>query len=99
MVVSLELAKKALRVDFDDDDVIIQTQIDTVSAAVRRYLRVDETAWGDEGAPKEVVGAVLLGVKSLYDDDAAELLSGLASSDSSNPLVAILCMMRRPTAF
>lgn len=98
-LVPLDFVKKALRVDHSDDDTVIRAYIETVSEAVFRYLRQDpkNPQLSETGLPKAVVGAVILGVKSLYDDDQVELLSGLAGSDPKNPLVGLLCMMRKPT--
>lgn len=97
-LVPLEFVKKALRVAHDDDDDVLEMHIASVTEAVLRYLRrLDVNEWTSGTVPNAVRSAILLGVKSLYDEDKAELLSGLASSDPKNPLVALLCMMRRPT--
>lgn len=98
-LVSLEFAKEALRVEHDDDDGLIQGYIDAVNEAVLRYLRVLNAAnpWTEQNAPKGVKQAIIIGVASLYDPDVPELLSGLGSSDPKNPMVGLLCMLRRPT--
>jgi len=98
-LVSLDLVKQVLRVDTDDDDAILDVHIETVTEAVLRFLRrrSDDDEWNEATVPRAVRGAILLGVGSLYDEDAAELISGLSNADPKNPLVALLCMQRRPT--
>jgi hypothetical protein len=105
-LISIEFAKKALRIaEYDgdgnlidqEDDDLVQAYIDATTEAVLRYLRGGEEGWTEETAPKAVKTAIVLGVQSLYQTDQAELLSGLGSSDPKNPLVALLCMLRKPT--
>lgn len=108
LFVSLAFVKQALRIaeyDVDgevlphDEDVVLTSYIESAQDAVLRYLRVpsDDMPWTDETVPPAVRASILLAVRSLYDDDQADLLAGLASSDPKNPLVSLLCMMRRPT--
>lgn len=108
-LVSLEFVKQAIRVaEYDgagtmlpnDDDDLVQGYIDAVTEAVLRYLRVlnaDPFPWNDTTVPKAVKQSIVLGVASLYDPEAPELLSGLGSSDPKNPIVGMLCMMRKQT--
>lgn len=105
-LISKEFAKEALRIaerdgngdiiEHEDDD-LIQAYIDATNEAVLRYLRGGEEGWTEESAPKAVKTAIVLGVSSLYDPSQGELLSGLGSSDPKNPMVALLCMLRKPT--
>lgn len=98
-LVSLPLVKQVLRVDTNDDDAILEIHIETVTDAVLRFVRrgAADVEWTESTVPRAVRGAILLGVGSLYDEDAAELISGLSNADPKNPLVALLCMQRRPT--
>jgi len=105
-LVSLDFVKRALRVaEYGDggevlpieDDALIQGYVDAVTEAVLRYLRARDNDWTEATLPKAVRLAIVLGVNSLYDTEQAELLSGLGSSDPKNPMVALLCMMRKPT--
>lgn len=106
-LVTLEFVKSALHIIERDasgevldheDDGLIQDYMNSVTEAVLRYLRVLETStWTESTAPKAVKLAIVMGVVSLYDPEAEPLLSGLAASDPKNPIVALLCMMRKPT--
>ncbi len=107
-LVTLEFVKAALHIIERDengvvldheDDGLIQGYIDSVEEAVLRYLRrlAVTPPWTEADAPKAVKQAIVLGVASLYDPEAPELLSGLGSSDPKNPLVGLLCMLRKPT--
>ncbi|WP_144223613.1 head-tail connector protein [Mesorhizobium amorphae] len=106
-LVTLEYVKSALHIIERDgngvvldheDDGLIQGYMKSVTEAVLRYLRALETStWTETTAPEAVKLAIVIGVKSLYDPEAQELLSGLAASDPKNPIVGLLCMMRKPT--
>lgn len=106
-LVTLEYIKSALHIIERDgngvvldheDDGLIQGYMESVTEAVLRYLRILETStWTETTAPKAVKLAITMGVMSLYNEDQTELLSGLAASDPKNALVALLCMMRKPT--
>lgn len=106
-LVSLAFVKQALRIaEYDadgtvlphDDDEVLAAYIEDVQEAVLRYLRVlGDNDWTGDSVPKAVRQSIVMGVKALYDPDQVDLLGGLASSDPKNPLVAMLCMMRRPT--
>ena len=108
VLVSLEAVKDALRIAVRDDngavlpheyDDLIEAYTLSVTDAVLRYLRKLENpdSWNENTVPAAVRLAIILGVNSLYDDESPELVSGLAASDPKNPLVALLCMMRKPT--
>lgn len=108
LLVSLAFTKRALRIaEFDDegdvleheDDDVLTSYIESAQDAVLRYLRIgaDDLEWDDETVPPAVRASILMGVKALYDPQQAALLTGLGSSDPKNPIVAMLCMMRKPT--
>ncbi|NVP55968.1 head-tail connector protein [Mycoplana rhizolycopersici] len=106
-LVSLDFVKQALRIaERDDegnildheDDGVLQAYIDTASEAVVRYLKEGANDdWDESTTPAAVRQAVVIAVQGLYDPDQVELLSGLGTSDPKNPIVALLCMMRKPT--
>jgi len=63
--------------------------------AVLDYLKLD--GWGADPVPPRVTAATLMVLGSLYDDrDEGKLLAGLASSDLTNPAVALLYRLRDP---
>lgn len=106
-LVSLDFVKQALRIaewDGDDnlldhdDDAVLTAYIETATEAVLRYLKdAADAAWTEETAPKAVKQSIVIAVQALYEPDKADLLSGLGTSDPKNPIVAMLCMMRKPT--
>lgn len=106
-LVSLDFVKKALRIaELDntgivlmhEDDALLASYIETAQEAVLRYLkdRADPD-WTEQSAPKAVSHAIVLAVQGFYDPDMHHLLSGLGTSDPKNPIVALLCMLRKPT--
>lgn len=64
-------AKLHLRVDFTDDDALIQNLIDTATAATADYLD-DTTLVLDSTAPAPVKAATLLMVADLYENREAQ---------------------------
>ncbi len=106
-IVSLDFVKRALRVaEFGpdgevlehEDDLLLQNYIDTATEAVLRYLKGKaDPDWTEETAPKAVHSSIVLAVQSLYDPDRTDLIAGLGVPDPKNPIVALLCMMRKPT--
>lgn len=108
LLVSLAFVKRALRIaEYDaendvlehEDDDVITSYIESAQDAVLRYLRigVDDLVWDEDTIPPAVRASILMAVKALYDPQQADLLTGLGSSDPKNPIVAMLCMMRKPT--
>lgn len=91
MLVTLEEAKRALRVEEDDFDGEITDRIQQSEDAVLDYLKLEELPdhW-------RVKAAVILGVQSLFDDEKAELISGLGTGDPRNAMVALLYRLRDP---
>lgn len=106
-LVGLPFVKQALRIaELDgegeviahEDDAVLAAYIDTAQEAVLRYLKDRANPnWTEENAPLSVKMAIVLAVQGFYDPDMHDLLSGLGTSDPKNPIVALLCMMRRPT--
>lgn len=106
-LVSLDFVKKALRIaewDGDgnvlghEDDDVLTAYLETATEAVLRYLKdAADPAWTAETVPKSVKQSIVVAVQALYEPEKAVLLSGLGTSDPKNPIVAMLCMMRKPT--
>lgn len=106
-LVDLSFIKTALRIaerDGDgtmlphEDDIVLQAYLDTAHEAVRRYLKdANDGDWTASDAPKAVKQSIVIAVQAMYDPDKVDLLTGLGTSDPKNPIVAMLCMMRKPT--
>lgn len=106
-LVDLSFIKTALRIaELDgngailphEDDTVLQAYLDTAHEAVRRYLKeATDDAWTADNAPKAVKQSIVIAVQAMYDPDKIDLLTGLGTSDPKNPMVAMLCMMRKPT--
>lgn len=106
-LVGLPFVKQALRIaELDgngdvlphEDDVILSGYIAAAQEAVLRYLKDRaDPEWSEESAPLAVKQAIVLAVQGFYDPDMHDLLSGLGMSDPKNPIVALLCMLRKPT--
>lgn len=106
-LVSLNLVKQVLRIAEygpdnaileHEDDAIIGTFIDTAQDAILRYLKTRANPdWTEQTAPPAVRTAIIIAVQALYDPGQGDVLAGLGSPDPKNPLVALLCMLRRPT--
>lgn len=77
------------------DDITLK--IAQATDIVLDYIKQPEPDWTVETCPGRVSAAIILVVKSLYDDAAkASLLGGLAGNDLSNPVVAMLYRLRDP---
>lgn len=106
-LVTLAFVKQALRIaELDgsgevlphEDDAVLGVYITTAQEAVLRYLKDRaDPEWSEESAPLAVKQAIVLAVQGFYDPDMHDLLSGLGTSDPKNPIVALLCMLRKPT--
>ena len=66
MILTLEETKKYLRVDFDDDDELIESIIVTGEKLVADVLRVEPTTF-DGGATEQIRLAALYAVAYLYE--------------------------------
>lgn len=106
-IITVAFVKQALRIaeygsDGEvlphEDDNLIAAYIATAQEAVYRYMKdAADPQWDEQTAPMAVRQAVLIAVQGMYDPDQVDLLAGLAHPDPKNPIVAMLCMMRRPT--
>lgn len=112
-LVTVEQVNNALHLDLDaeiaadesDDDADtarlddVELKIAQATDAVLDYLKIEEeyVTWTTDTVPGRVSAAIILIVKSLYDDSGkAEMLSGLANGDLTNPVVALLYRLRDP---
>ena len=66
MILTLEETKKYLRVDYDDDDELIESIIVTGEKLVADVLRVEPTTF-DGGATEQIRLAALYAVAYLYE--------------------------------
>lgn len=100
-LVTLDQVNGALKLDLvsgDPRESDILLKIDQATDIVLDYIKAAYSCWTPENAPPRVTAAVMLIIKSLYDDAAtAKMLSGLACSDVSNPVVGLLYSLRDPT--
>lgn len=109
-LVTLEQVDLALRLDLirdggspeEYDDVRvpdIELKMDQAEAAVLRYLKGGaDPDWTIETAPREVSAAIILGVKSLLDENGADMLSELNTGipGPKNPICSLLYPLRDP---
>lgn len=111
-LITVAQAAAHLRLDLETDGGSPETIIDArlpdvqmkmaqATDAVLDYLKIESTSppkWTEETVPDRVRAAILLTLGSLYDDrDDGKLIAGLAGSDLSNPIVALLYRLRDPT--
>lgn len=108
-LVSLEQAKRHLRVDFDDEDNDIELKVHAASGAVLNYLKsgadvfldssgdVPEDSAGDPvGVPFEVQAAALLMLGYLYKDRDTNAGGEYEQGYLPKPVTALLYPLRDP---
>lgn len=108
-LVTLEQVNKALRLDLqksggpleftDERTSDIELKMLQSEAAVIRHLKDRaDPEWTKDTAPPEVTAAIILGVKSLLDEGAAEMLGALATGvpGPNNPIGSLLHSLRDP---
>lgn len=80
-LVTLEQAKRHLRLEDDDEDIDLDEKIDQASEIVLDYLKRSESSWEDpEFVPRPIQAATLLVLLALYDDR-----EGTGKGDYLNP--------------
>lgn len=84
MALTLEKAKKHLRVDFDDDDEMIQLYLDAANAWALRYCNRDAVP---AGAEFEFDAAALLTMADLYENREAQTANVLHENISARRLL------------
>jgi uncharacterized phage protein (predicted DNA packaging) len=70
-LLTLDVAKKHLRVDHADDDADITRKIDQASAIVLDYIKQRDAAWTADDVPPVIAAATEIVLSMLYDDRAA----------------------------
>jgi len=86
----------------DDGDTArlddIELKITQATDIVLDYITDPDPYWDVDTVPGRVSAAIILVIKSLYDDSAkAAMLAGLAGGDLANPVVGLLYRLRDPT--
>lgn len=76
MLIDLDTAKVWLRVDHDDEDLLIQELADQAEALVIDYLKRPAHGWTRNTLPFHIRAAMFHVLKRLYDDRDAELEGG-----------------------
>lgn len=73
MIVTLDMAKRQLRVTSDADDQTVYEKLEQASDLVFDYLKVDadeyETVGGFDDVPTVVAAAILRVLTNLYDEE------------------------------
>lgn len=102
-LVSVEEFAARVKIDLDpngQDDRLpdIQSAIAQAEDAVIDYLKKPDHGWTAENVPPRVSAAIMIVAQALYDggDTAADILSGLGSSDPRNRVVGLLIRLRDP---
>lgn len=70
-LLTLDVAKRHLRVDHTDDDADITRKIDQASAIVLDYIKQRDAVWTPDDVPAPIQAAVEIMLSKLYDDRAA----------------------------
>jgi len=96
-LVTLDEAKRHLRVTHDDEDDDIKFRISAASEIVLDYIKKRDSDWTTDTTPKLVKAATLLVLAGLYEDrgDGEEVLSQ-ANGYLDRPVTAILHRYRDP---
>lgn len=67
-LVTLEDAKARLRVDFADEDTLIEQLLDDATDIIIGYIKQPDHEWDDTTVPPRIRSAILLTVARLYED-------------------------------
>jgi len=93
----LDLQSSGSPAEFDDERLAdVELKIGQAEDMVIDYLKRPDHGWDETTVPGRVSAAIILVVGALFDDNKAELLSGLSSGDLNNPIVALLYRLRDP---
>lgn len=95
-LISMDEAKRHLRVDFNDDDQNIDLKRKAASAIVLRYIETPPEEWlGPDTTPFDIKAAALLILESLFDEsEKAKMIAGIAADDLQNPAVSLMYSYR-----
>jgi 3',5'-cyclic AMP phosphodiesterase CpdA len=105
ILVSLDHLKKALVVDFDDDDDILQAYLETASAAVLKYLKIDADDLAvitgdivnDDDLPVQAKTAAVMLAGILYRNRDGDPDKEWEQGYLPKPITALLYGLRDPT--
>lgn len=110
MLVSLDQAKKHLRIDGNDEDADLELKVHAASGAVLNYIDdsaktfidtsdvIDEDTAGDPlGVPYEIMAATLLMTGYLYRDRDNDSEKEFDRGYLPRPVTALLTPFRTPT--
>lgn len=101
-LVTVEQINIALRLSLADDDERlpdVELRLAQSQSAVLRYLKAQtDPDWTAETAPFEVSAAIILGVKSLMDEEKSDMLARLSTGipGPDNPIGSLLYPLRDP---
>ena len=76
MLVDLRTAKEWLRVNHDDEDLMIQRLADQATSLVIDFIKRPDHGWTPDTVPPHVEAAIFHVMKRLYDDRDGELEGG-----------------------
>ena len=96
-LVTINEAKRHLRVDFPDDDADIEFRMNAASEIVVDYIKRPDHGWTDATAPFLIKAAVLIVLENLYDYRGGEE-PAYAQADGylTQPVTSILHRYRTP---
>jgi len=66
-LITLEQAKRQLRIDHDDDNADLLLKMEQASAIVVDYIKRPDHGWTEETVPPLVQAAILIVLTDLYD--------------------------------
>jgi hypothetical protein len=92
-LVTLEQAKRQLRVDYDDDDSEILLKAEEASDIVVDYIKRPDHGWSDRTCPGHVRSAVLLVLGNLYGPRGDDVKT---AEPLSQPVMNLLWRERDP---
>lgn len=110
-LITIEQANDHLRLDLTTDDSSppqfndarlpeLELKIEQATDAVLDYLKIEQGSpphWTSYDLPPRVQAAILMVLKTLWDDRATgEMLAALSGNDLKNPVVALLYRLRDP---
>jgi hypothetical protein len=74
-LISLEAAKADLRIDDSDHDADVEAKAATATGVILDYIKKPGADWTEETVPFPVKAAIILALRSLYDDETSDPIS------------------------
>lgn len=100
LALKLDLTQSGSPLEYDDIRTPdIELKMDQAEAAVLRHLKGQADAgWTADNCPREITAAIILGVKSLLDEEGSDMLAALATGvpGPRNPIGSLLHALRDP---